>query len=415
MSNHLAVATVTGALHTQLLNATVLVPGASVTTTRPNGAAANPSPAINIFLYQVIPNAAYRNADLPTRRGDGQLVQRPQAALTLHYLLSFLGDETTLEPQRLLGAAVRQLHAHPLITAQDIIQTIANPPYDGVLPASNLAEQVDVVRITPLGYSLEELSKLWSIFFQSPYVLSMAYQASAVLIETDDAPRPALPVQTRNLYVLPFRHPTIERVIAQTGENTPIFALSTLVIEGKQLRGEVTTIVIGGAEFTPAPANVAPERITLAVPAGLRPGVQALQVTHPILMGLPPPGTPHRGFESNVATFVLRPQINAPIGRHHGARPPGRRAAAGAASRHRLDHRCASQRVVLLLNSSAAVNGAAFSFLAPPRSSDSSSLAIAIANVPAGQYFVRLQVDGAESVLDLDTTSPSFGPTVTLP
>ena len=38
MSNHLAVATVTGALHTQLLNATALVPGASVTTTRPNGA-----------------------------------------------------------------------------------------------------------------------------------------------------------------------------------------------------------------------------------------------------------------------------------------------------------------------------------------------------------------------------------------
>ena len=79
----------------------------------------------------------------------------------------------------------------------------------------------------------------------------MAYQASAVLIETDDAPRPALPVQTRNLYVLPFRHPTIERVIAQSGENAPIVSLSTLVIEGKQLRGDVTTIVIGGAEFAP--------------------------------------------------------------------------------------------------------------------------------------------------------------------
>ena len=28
------------------------------------------------FLYQVMPNAAYRNADLPTRRANGQLVQR---------------------------------------------------------------------------------------------------------------------------------------------------------------------------------------------------------------------------------------------------------------------------------------------------------------------------------------------------
>ena len=151
MSNHLAIATVTGALHTQLLNATALVPGATVTTARPNGGLANPAPAINIFLYQVMPNAAYRNADLPSRRGDGQLAQRPQVALTLHYLLSFLGDETTLEPQRLLGAALRQLHAHPLITAQDIAQTIANPPYDTVLPASNLADQIDVVRFSPLA------------------------------------------------------------------------------------------------------------------------------------------------------------------------------------------------------------------------------------------------------------------------
>ena len=412
MSNHLAVATVTGALHTQLLNATAVVPGASVTTTRPNGSAANPNPAINIFLYQVIPNAAYRNADLPTRRSDGQLAQRPQAALTLHYLLSFLGDETILEPQRLLGAAVRQLHAHPLLTAQDIVQTISNPPYDAVLPASNLADQVDVVRFTPLGYSLEELSKLWSIFFQSPYVLSMAYQASVVLIETDDAPRPALPVQTRNLYVLPFRHPTIERVIAQAGENAPIVASSTLVIEGKQLRGDVTRIVIGGAEF--APADVAPERISLAVPAGLRPGVHALQVMHPILMGSPSPGTPHRGFESNVATFVLRPQINAPVAVTTVPNPQG--GAPLPALQVSTDLTIGrNQRVVLLLNTTAAVNAAAFSFLAPARGADGSSVTVAIPDVPAGQYFVRLQVDGAESLLDLDPASVNFGPTVPLP
>ena len=154
-----------------------------------------------------MPNPAYRNADLPTRRGDGQLAQRPQAALMLHYLFSFFGDDANLEPQRLLGAAMRQLHAQPLLTKQEIIQAIATPPYDTILPASNLAEQVDLVRFTPLGLSLEELSKAWSVFFQSPYVLSVAYQASAVLIETDDAAQKALPVQSRNLYVVPFRQP----------------------------------------------------------------------------------------------------------------------------------------------------------------------------------------------------------------
>jgi hypothetical protein len=35
--------------------------------------------------------------------------------------------------------------------------------------------------------------------------------------------------------------------------------------------------------------------------------------------------------------------------------------------------------------------------------------------VPAGQYFLRLQIDGAESPVVLDPASVDFGPTVTLP
>ena len=84
-------------------------------------------------------------------------------------------------------------------------------------------------------------------------------------------------------------------------------------------------------------------------------------------MGLPPPGTPHRGFESNVATFVLRPQINAPIVVTTVPDPQG--GAPLPALQVGTDLIIGrNQRVVLLLNSSAAVNGAAFSFLAPPRS-----------------------------------------------
>ena len=240
----------------------------------------------------------------------------------------------------------------------------------------------------------------------------MAYQASAVLIETDDAPRPALPVQTRNIYVLPFAHPTVERVSAQAGENLPIVATSTLVIAGKELRGEITRIVIGGAEFTPT--EVAPERILLPMPAGLRPGVHALQVMQRILMGSPPPGTPHRGFESNVATFVLRPRINAPVvvttlpDPQGGAPLPALQVTSDLIIGR-------NQRALLVLNSTAAVNAAAFSFLAPARGADSAVITVAIPNVAAGAYFVRLQVDGAESLLDLDPASVTFGPTVTLP
>jgi hypothetical protein len=413
MSNYLAIATVTGTLQHVLSNAASVVPGAKVSTTRPDGAApAAKDPAINIFLYQVTPNAAYRNADLPTRRANGQLAQRPQAALILHYLLSFYGDENNLEPQRLLGAAVRQLHAEPLLTHQDIVQTLANPPYDTLLATSNLADQLDLVRFTPLGLSLEELSKVWSIFFQSPYVLSVAYQGSAVLIETDETPQPSLPVQTRNLYVLPFHQPVIDKVTSTAGEFTPIFATSTLQIDGKQLQGDVTVVLLGGIERTPL--SVGEKQITLAVPADLQAGARGLQVIHKLLLGSPPPGTPHRGFESNVATFILRPQINLPIVKTTAPDPQG--GPPLPALQLNVDLTVGKdQRVVLLLNSTAAANAVSHSFLLPPRLADTNVVTIAIPGAGAGQYFVRLQVDGAESPLDLDPTSVTFGPTVTLP
>ncbi|HEY2990872.1 MAG TPA: Pvc16 family protein [Candidatus Binatia bacterium] len=411
MSNYLAIATVTGALQRVLVHAAAVVPGASVSPKRPDGAAGAPGAGINIFLYQVTPNAAYRNADLPTRRSDGQLAQRPQAALVLHYLLSFFGDDDKLEPQRLLGAAIRQLHAEPLLAGPDIVQTVSNPPLDALLATSNLADQVDRVRFTPLNLSLEELSKVWSIFFQTPYLLSVAYQASAVLIETDDAPRQALPVQARNIYVLPFRQPAIEKVVSQAGEDAPIFSGGTLLVKGTQLRGDTTLVLLGGIER--APLSVSDTEITLGVPPDLRPGMHALQVTHKITMGAGA-GAPHRGFESNVAAFVLRPRITLPIVNTtqpdpHGGPPlPALRVAVDLTVGK-------EQRVVLLLNSTSGANPAARSFLSSTRPADLASVTVAIPDVPPGQYFVQVQVDGAESPLDLDPGSPNFGPTVTLP
>src|SRR5947209_6803644 len=113
MSNYLAVATVTATLSRALTAAVGTdVPGATVTTLRPddstNGA---PETGVNVYLYQVTPNAAWRNTDLPTRRENGQLIERPRVALDLQYLLSFYGSEVQLEPQRLLGSVVRTLHA----------------------------------------------------------------------------------------------------------------------------------------------------------------------------------------------------------------------------------------------------------------------------------------------------------------
>src|SRR5260370_12855807 len=106
MSNPLAIATVTQTLVQVLSDGldAAQVTGAHVTALPPDAKAGLPDAGVNVFLYQVAPNAALRNTDLPTRRADGSLLNRPTAAIDLHYLLTFYGDETRLEQQRLVAA-----------------------------------------------------------------------------------------------------------------------------------------------------------------------------------------------------------------------------------------------------------------------------------------------------------------------
>jgi len=196
MSNSLAIATVTAAL-AQVVRAAIqgAVAGSDVIIGRPESPPAGDAlPRVRLYLYQTAPNAALRNADLPSRGFNGTLVKRPCAALELHYLLSFYGSETELQPQRMLGAVVRDLHAHPFLTRQMVQDGIAGY---SVLAGSNLHEAVEQVRFSPLSLALEDQSKLWSVFFQTPHAVSVAYQASVVLIESDEAAQRALPVLKR--------------------------------------------------------------------------------------------------------------------------------------------------------------------------------------------------------------------------
>ena len=56
--------------------------------------------------------------------------------------------------------------------------------------------------------------------------------------------------------------------------------------------------------------------------------------------------------------------------------------------------------MALLLNSVPGGTSTAYSFVAPPRPADGNSVTIATPGVAAGEYFIRMQIDGAESPLD---------------
>jgi hypothetical protein len=189
MSNHLAVAHVTAALRRLVVASGALIGmgESDIMFGRPQ--APDKGARINIALYHVTHHAALRNADLPFRRGD-TLVQRPQAALILHFLISFYGKDDELQPARMMAAVVRDLHAHAVLKAEFIEQART-----GVLSDSNLGESNQQIIFTPQSLSLEDMSRLWSVMVQTPYALSIAYEAAVVLldaIETAPAPLPAL-------------------------------------------------------------------------------------------------------------------------------------------------------------------------------------------------------------------------------
>ncbi|MET7521882.1 Pvc16 family protein [Streptomyces sp900116325] len=204
MSNALAIATVTQAL--ALLIENNLSPEMDIAVkveTRKPPAEPPVEPTINVFLYQVTPNPSMRHTDLPTRASDGTLLKRPVAALDLHFLISAYGEEAELVGQRLIGCVVRTLHEIPVLPAE-LIELAAERPY---LAGSDLVDSPQRLRFTPTVMDIDETSKLWGMLHQTPYALSVAYQASLVLIEGRDRPLPVKPVERRTVTVLPFGAP----------------------------------------------------------------------------------------------------------------------------------------------------------------------------------------------------------------
>jgi hypothetical protein len=265
--------------------------------------------------------------------------------------------------------------------------------------------------------STEEMSKLWAAF-QAHYRPSAAYHVSVVLIQSNRSTRSALPVRARNLYLAPFCQPFIEQVTSPAGIGQFILAGSPIVIKGQRLQGDVTHVRLGELELSPAAKDISNAQITLALPTHLSAGVQGIQVVHQRLMGTPP--SPHRGVESNAAAFVLHPTITADVRNVQGKGNEPRSANIAVDFNPPVGK---SQRVLLLLNEFQPPpdrSPYAYSFLALPSKQPNpqdtlKSMVIPVQNVMAGKYLVRVQVDGAESPLNINPTTGQYdAPQVTI-
>lgn len=416
MSNHLAIATVTYGLNKILDDAfSGDFTGPSVTAsvlTPDNQELKNDPPKLNIFLYQVLPNPAFRSADLPTRRADSTMAKKPQLGLDLHYLLTAYGKADTKEypiSHSILGSAMRALHTRPILTRNTITNMLNDTNTPDSLKVSDLGDQIELVRFTPISLNLEELSKLWSVFFQTPYRISVAYKASVVLIDGKEEPTPPLLVRERSIYTLPFQRPIIESV-------SPQFAVmsKSLVLHGQNLKSQSVKVLLGDLPpVIPDSDKIKNNKIEVTLPVGLRAGVNTVRVVHEIDLTT----GAHRIFESNTAAFMLRPEFKS------GTPPKWEASTSEMELKFDQPFIGKRQRVFLLLNQydpPAGQEPFTYQFKAPknngipPSGTQTDSINIVCTGVAAGDYLVRVRVDGAESALESDASGKYTGPKVTI-
>jgi Pvc16 N-terminal domain len=390
MSNAQAIAAVTSCL--QQIVAGAFDGRVEVTTRTPDKPpATGVARRLNLFLYSVGPNGAWRNRDLPTQKPGER--GRPPLALNLQYLLTVYADDE-VESHKLLGEAVGALNDHPILLPSEL----SSPP--GVSSQPNAT--FERVHVTMQPMSIEDLSKLWSAF-QTQYRLSVAYEASAALIESRLETPAALPV----LHVGqddrgPFASATMSRfpILHDFTPRTPR-ASEDVVLIGHQLvraetdGGDITVVlsrtgeevrritsvaIVPSADLTfTLPAGFNAVRFQLpAAAAALEAGVYGVKVHLTVDDEL---GTA-RTYSSNELALPIAPRIVS-------LTP----ASVSARTASTVKVTCepapgAGQRVRLIIGSREFA----------PKTRAGADLAFDVQKLEPGQQIVRLRVDGVDSL-----------------
>ena len=404
MSNPLAVAAATVTLQAILLNGVTADPDLTDTTVTvlplDKARGTNTANQLNLFLYQVLPDAAWRNMSIPTQVGPLES-GTPPLPLTMHYLLTAFGrdDDATIPfGHHLLGQAMSVLYDHALLGPDEIRAATAVP-----LPTSNLDQQIERVRITLQPLSLEEISKLWT-GFATQYRLSVGYEVSVALIDSTQSKRAPLPVLTRG--------PSDQGILSQSNLLNPFPALTqvqlpnnqpsallgdTLVLTGNNLNGSSIGVQFNHPLFT-APIEVPPLAGGTSTQVSVRiPNVPGNWPAgfYSIAVLVQRPGETYRRT-TNLLSFALGPKITiAPT------------TAAGPNITYTVT--CVPdvlplQEATLLISDQEVV--------AAPHPTQTNTLTFDALGLSAGAYFVRLRVDGVDSLLvKRNVTPPVFDTT----
>jgi hypothetical protein len=298
---------------------------------------------------------------------------------------------------------------------RDKIRAVFTPPpandVDKALATANLADQIEMVKITPQQLNTDELSKLWTAF-PNDYRVSAAYSVSVLLIETSAPVAAALPVLSRTVTAFPFTEP----VVAAADPGVFAFAPGgSLTIAGQNLSGGGTFVQFDGNPTslqTPALVNGGPEAIVPLPP--LAAGINTFRVIRQLDLS----GNPTTVVQSNTGSFVLQPVIKRdPLAPHPYLITVGAPDASFTPPRVTVVVRVdpplrTGQQASLLFNELHPPPNQvprSYSFDAMPAGVvPPDTITVFTQGIPAGDFLVRVRIDGADSPLEIDAVTHQF-------
>ena len=359
---------------------------------------------LNVFLYQVTPNLGLRNESLPSRNVRSERLTNQPLAIDLHYLVSAHGSDD-LFSEILLGSAIQTLHEKPFFNRETIRSLLPSPGVEPLLSAlgdAGLADQLEQITLTPEYLSNEDMSKLWSAL-QSNYRSSAAYVVTVVLIEAKQPTVSALPVLTPGITVRPGLIPPTPTLmgIEYPDQQNAVHLGESVVITGYHLNGPGVRVKLQmpNTEIVddfPLLANANNERVAFVMPneAGVwRAGVYRLSLTMNNDAGDP--------IESNQLTLTIAPRFSA----FTATRNPDSTLDVGITINPEVDD---TQSISLILGQ---VQKTAEEVVLPPLVDTVDGVHFVFPDIPAGNYWARVRVNGVDSLLiDRSKTPPEFFP-----
>jgi hypothetical protein len=242
---------------------------------------------VNLFLHQVTYNAAWRNIGQPSVGANGSTrLKNPPLALDLHYLLTAYASEDC-EAEALLGYAIQLMHETPVLPRSQIpfglVSLPSTNPVSSLLGSSGLANQIEMIKITPATLGREELAWLWTAL-KADYRPTFPFQVSVVLIEPQLPASAALPVLSRNIVAQAGPPAQLLSVEPPTGRAAPALG-DTVIVTGESLSGanrvSLTNERLGIDYPSFAPSTVTNNSVSFIVPndpANLPAGIYSLSM-----------------------------------------------------------------------------------------------------------------------------------------